>query len=241
MKTVLVTGASRGIGLAVSRRLASAGYQLALHYRGDESAARDLAAEMTRRGVPHALFRADLADPAAARALPDQVVERFGRLDALINNAGITDDTVFMTMPRERYAHVLQTNLVGTMRLTHAALPHLCRAEAPAIVIMSSLGGVAGKEGQVAYTTSKGGLIGLTQWLAARYGHTGLRVNAVAPGFIETDMTRQLKPAMTRHILDGTALHRAGHVDEVAEAVLYLLQPGYMQATTLRVDGGFNR
>jgi 3-oxoacyl-[acyl-carrier protein] reductase len=241
MRTVLVTGASRGIGLAVARRLAQAGHQLALHYRGDESAARDLAAEMSRGGVPHALLRADIADPAEAAALPGRVVERFGRLDALVNNAGITDDTVFMTMPRERYARVLQTNLFGTMRLTHAALPHLCKAEAPAIVMMSSLGGVVGKEGQVAYATSKGGLIGFTQWLAARYGHTGLRVNAVAPGFIETDMTRQLKPAMTRHILEGTALGRAGRAEEVAEAVFQLLQPGYVQATTLRVDGGFNR
>ncbi len=241
MRTVLVTGATRGIGLAVARRLAQAGHQLALHYRGDESAARDLAAEMSRRQVPHALFRADIADPAEAAALPGQVAARFGRLDALVNNAGITDDAVFLTMPQERYARVLRTNLLGTMRLTHAAMPHLAQAEAPAIVIMSSLGGVAGKEGQVAYAASKGGLIGLTQWLAARYGHTGLRVNAVAPGFIETDMTRQLKPAMTQHILDGTALGRAGRAEEVAETVFQLLQPGYVQATTLRVDGGFHR
>lgn len=241
MKTALVTGGTRGIGLAVAQRLAEAGWRLALAYRGDEAAAARVAGELTARGVPHALFQADLADPVQARSLPGRVAEQFGGLDALVANAGIVDDGVFLVMERERYERVLQTNLFSTMRLVGAALPLLRRGHEPAVVMLSSLGGVFGKEGQVAYATSKGGLIGFTQWLGHVCSASGIRVNAVAPGFIDTDMTRDLDARSTGHIVRGTALQRTGRAGEVAEAVEFLLQPGYIQSTTLRVDGGFNR
>jgi 3-oxoacyl-[acyl-carrier protein] reductase len=169
------------------------------------------------------------------------VVSHFGGLDGLVNNAGLTDDCAFLTMESERYRRVMDTNLFGTIGVTSAALPYLLKSSEPAIVILSSLGGVVGKEGQVAYATTKGALIGFTQWLGRCYGPRGLKVNAVAPGFIRTDMVSGLSPGMYRHIVEGTALQRMGEPEEVAAAVAFLLRPGYMQATTLRVDGGFNR
>ncbi|MFC5473497.1 SDR family NAD(P)-dependent oxidoreductase [Paraherbaspirillum soli] len=240
-KTVLITGGTRGIGRAVAHRLARDGYRLAIAYRGDAHAAQQTAAELDSIGAQHRLYQADLADPQQAAALPARIVADFGTLDGLVNNAGMTDDGAFLTMEGERYQRVLDTNLFGTMRLTSAALPYLLQADRPAIVIVSSLGGVVGKEGQVTYATTKGALIGLTQWLGRKYGPQGLRVNAVAPGFIRTDMMDSLEPSMYQHIIEGSALQRIGDAEEVADAVAFLLSPGYIQATTLRVDGGFQR
>jgi 3-oxoacyl-[acyl-carrier protein] reductase len=240
-KTVLVTGGARGIGLAVTRRLALAGHRVAVSYRADRQAAEAVRAELAAAGAGIGIFRADLADAADVRTLPDRVCEHFGGLDVLVNNAGTTDDAAFLTMERTRCHAVLAANLSGTMRLTGAALPHLLRSAEPAIVIVASLGGVVGKEGQVAYATSKGALIGFTQWLARRYGDAGIAVNAVAPGFVRTEMTAGLEPRMIDHIVGGSALRRLGRAEEVADAVLFLLTPGYIQGTTLRVDGGFNR
>lgn len=240
-KTVLVTGGARGIGMAVVQRLAREDVNLAISYRAGDDAAKALSASLDAQGVEHALFKADLANPQEAQNLPTRVAERFGAIHALVNNAGITDDSAFMTMDRERYMRVLNTNLSGTVRLTGAALHYLLQVSEPAVVIVSSLGGVAGKEGQVAYATSKGALIGFTQWLGREYSGAGLRVNAVAPGFIQTDMVTSLQPNMVDHIVNGSALRRVGTAQEVADVVAFLLTPGYVQSTTLRVDGGFNR
>jgi 3-oxoacyl-[acyl-carrier protein] reductase len=240
-KTVLITGGTRGIGLAVARRLARSAYNLAISYRDNQSAAAELREELRRQKIPHEIFQADIADPQDAGTLARRVFDRFGSLDALVNNAGITDDAPFLGMEAVRYRRVLATNLFGTMRLTGAALPYLLQGQAPAIVMVASLGGIAGKEGQVAYAASKGGLIGFTQWLGRRYADRGLRVNAVAPGFIQTDMTSNLDSSMFEHVIRGTALRRLGDAAAVAEAVNFLLAHGYIQSTTLRVDGGFNR
>ncbi|MEQ8964803.1 MAG: SDR family NAD(P)-dependent oxidoreductase [Azospirillaceae bacterium] len=240
-RTILVTGGTRGIGLAVARRLARDGHRVAISFRSGAEAAERARDTLEAEGAEAAHFRADLSDPVAARALPDAVADRFGGLDALIDNAGVTDDGAFLTLDRARYAAVLRTNLAGTMRVTAAALPHLLRADRAAVVIMSSLGGVVGKEGQAAYATSKGALIGYTQWLGREFAAAGLAVNAIAPAFVETDMMAVLADSMTAPIIDGSALSRAGRPEEVAEAVAWLLAPGYMQSTTLRLDGGFNR
>ncbi|MEX3628159.1 MAG: SDR family oxidoreductase [Burkholderia sp.] len=243
-RAVLVTGGTRGIGLAIVRHLAAAGWRVAASYRGDAQAAGRLERELAEAGAGAgviAVLRADLADPEAARPLVGEAVERLGGLDALVNNAGMVDDGAFVTLERERYLRVLRTNLLGAIRVTGAALPHLLRGTRPAVVNLASLGGVAGKEGQVAYAASKGGLIGFTQWLARRYAAAGLAANAVAPGFVETDMIAALTPAMTAHIVEGSAARRFGQADEVARAVAFLLEPGYLHGTTLRLDGGFNR
>jgi len=242
-RTVLVTGGTRGIGLAIVQRCLRDGWNVAFTWRADEPRARLLECELGANLAPGRVraYPLDLADDAAVQALPAQVAGDFGGLDALVNNAGLTDDGAFLTLARDRWQRVLGTNFRGTATLSLACLPLLQRAPAAALVIVASLAGIAGKEGQVAYATSKGALVGLTKWLGRQHGASGLRVNAVAPGFVRTDMVAGLEPAMYEHILQGTALHRMGEPAEVADAVAFLLEGGYLQATTLRVDGGFLR
>ncbi|WP_375411722.1 SDR family NAD(P)-dependent oxidoreductase [uncultured Bradyrhizobium sp.] len=240
-QTVLVTGASRGIGAAVILRLAADGCRLALSYRTDADAAQRIAASARDAGAEVALFQADIADPSQALTLPEQACAHFGSLDAVVANAGVTVDGPFVALTPAQVATVLRTNLSGTIRMVCAALPYLRRSRAAAIVLVSSLGGIAGKDGQVPYTASKGGVIGLCQWLGDRLGPEGIRVNAVAPGFIATDMTTQLDPEQMAPIIQASALRRVGSAEEVAHAVSFLLRPGYIQSTTLRIDGGFAR
>ena len=240
-KTALITGGTRGIGLAIAHRLADDGYALALSYRHLANHAEQAADSLRAQGATVRCYRSDAADPDAARALINRVAADFGQIDVLINNAGITDDAAFFTMEPERIAAVLQTNLIGAIHVTGAALPHLLAGSAPVIVNVASLGGINGKEGQVAYSASKGGLIGFTRWLGRRYSERGLRVNAVAPGFVDTDMVSVLHPDAYAPVLAGSALGRMGHTTEIAEAVGFLLRPGYIQSTTLRLDGGFLR
>ena len=227
--------------MAIARELGRANHRLAISYRSNDENAEHVSAEMTDSGVEHAVFKADLSDSEQACRLPKQVVERLGGIDALINNAGTTDDASFLTMEPHRYRKLLKTNLFSAINVTGAALPYLLKAQNPAVVMVTSLGGIVGKEGQVAYASSKGGLIGFTQWLGRRYRREGLSVNAVAPGFIQTELIEDLSPKMLDHMIEGTALHRVGSPEEVAKVVHFLLSPGYIQSTTLRVDGGFNR
>ena len=243
-KTVLVTGGTRGIGRAIVLRLSDEGWNVAFTYRNKPALAEEFACELRASARPGQQIRsyfADLSDDETGTRLPLQVESDFGRLDALVNNAGITDDGAFLAMAPARWQHVLETNFSGTARLCLAAIPVLLRQAAPCIVNVASLAGLSGKEGQVSYATSKGAIVGLTQWLGRRYGKEGLRVNAVAPGFIRTEMVDALEPEMFEHILDGTALKRMGEADEVASAVSFLLHAGYVQSTALRVDGGFKR
>ncbi|MEK6748751.1 MAG: SDR family oxidoreductase [Pseudomonadota bacterium] len=244
-KTVLVTGGTRGIGRAIVTKLVSDGWNVGFTYRSEASVA-DLFLQTLREGIMDSeqrvqAFAVDLASEESVRNLPAQVETHFGRLDALVNNAGLTDDGAFLTMDAARWQRVLNANFGGTARLTLAALPALLRQPDPSVVVVASLAGISGKEGQVSYATSKGALVGFTQWLGRRYGEQGLRVNAIAPGFIRTEMVNVLEPEMYDHILAATALKRMGEVAEVASAVVFLLSPGYLQGSTLRIDGGFKR
>ena len=243
-KTVLVTGGTRGIGRAIVHRLVTEGWHVAFTYREKSALADDLVAILQARSAPDQQIQAyctDLADGDAVEVLPGNVVRDFGQLDALVNNAGMTDDGAFLAMDASRWERLLHTNFVGSARLCLQAIPALLEQRESAIVMVASLASLTGKEGQVPYATTKGALIGLTQSLGFKYGSQGLRVNAVAPGFIRTEMIDVLEPRMYEHILMGTALHRMGEADEVAGAINFLLQPGYLQSTTLRLDGGFKR
>lgn len=241
MQTVLITGGTRGIGLSIANRLAAEGWRIAVSFRGDTKAAKRCEERWIDCGYSFRLFQCDISDSESARRLPSQVADSCGGLDALVNNAGMTDDSSFLSMDSTRYERVLNTNLIGTMRVTAAALPYLMKSRTRAVVVVSSLAGVVGKEGQVAYATSKGGLIGFTHLLSRKYAAQGLQVNAVAPGFIKTDMVNELTSSMYEHILQGTATHRMGEPDEVSAAVSFLLRPGYVRSTTLKIDGGFKR
>ena len=244
---VLITGATRGIGRAITRRFAREGCRLALVYRADEAAAREVRDLLAGEQVEAEMIRADLGDLRVCRTVVDRVVDRYGGLDVLINNAGGTCDGAFAAMPPERYAGVVRGNLSAPVALALHAAPHLVESartgRGGGVVMMASLAGVTGKEGQVPYATTKGGLIGATRLLARHFGHRGVRVNALAPGFIRTEMVDVLDPEMYEHILGASASPRMGDPVEVAEAAWYLASgaSSYCNGTVQRVDGGFLR
>ena len=244
---VLITGATRGIGRAITQRFAREGCRLALVYRADEAAARETRDLLADAHVEAEMIRADLGDPRACGTVVDRVVERYGGLDVLINNAGRTRDGAFAAMSPERYADLIRENLSAPVALALRAAPHLvgsARAgRGGTVVMMASMAGVAGKEGEVPYATTKGGLIGATRLLARSLGRLGVRTNALAPGFIRTAMVDVLDPHMYEHILDASASPRLGDPAEVAEAAWFLASgaSSYCNGTVQRVDGGFLR
>ena len=244
---VLITGATRGIGRAITQRFARAGCRLALVYRSDEAAAREVADTLADGGVEAEVIRANLADTAECDSVIDRAVARYGRLDVVVNNAGSTSDGAFVAMQPESYAGMVRGNLSAPVALTLRASPYLVSSarmgRGAAVVMMASMAGVAGKEGQVPYSATKGGLIGATRLLARHFGRCGVRVNALAPGFIRTAMVDALEPAMYRHVLDASASPRMGTPAEVAEAVWFLATgaSSYCNGVVQRVDGGFLR
>ena len=246
-RIVLITGATRGIGRAITQRFAREGCRLALVYRTDEAAAREVRERLADGHVEAEMIRVDLGDPRACRNVVDRVVERFGGLDVLINNAGGTRDGAFAAMSPDRYADLVRGNLSAPVALALHAAPHLvgsARAgRGGTVVMMASMAGVAGKEGQVPYATTKGGLIGATRLLARHFGRFGVRTNALAPGFIRTAMVDALDPHMYEHVLDASASPRMGDPAEVAEAVWFLASgaSSYCNGTVQRIDGGFLR
>lgn len=244
---VLITGATRGIGRAITRRFAREGCRLALVYRADEAAARETRDLLADAHIEAEMIRVDLGEPRACGTVVDRVVERYGGLDVLINNAGGTRDGAFAAMSPERYTDLIRGNLSAPVALALHAAPHLvgsARAgRGGTVVMMASMAGVAGKEGQVPYATTKGGLIGATRLLARNFGRFGVRTNALAPGFIRTAMVDALDPHMYEHVLDASASPRMGDPAEVAEAVWFLASgaSSYCNGTVQRVDGGFLR
>ena len=242
-KTVVVTGATRGIGKAIADRLAHGGWRVIGTYRREprEAGRPSLRADEIATASSAAFVQMDLGSDASIAVAARAIAALAGRLDAIVNNAGTTDDGAFLAMEDGRVAALLQANLLGTIRLTQALLPILRGRSDASIVNVASLAGIAGKEGQVSYAASKGGLIGFTKLLARRTSRTGVRANAVAPGFIATEMTRMLDDDMVRHIVHGTSLRRIGEPADVADAVTFLLAARYVNGTTIKVDGGFKR
>ena len=246
-RIVLITGATRGIGRAITQRFAREGCRLALVYRVDGAAAAEVREQLSEAGIEVEMIRADLGDLRVCRTIVDRVVARFGGLDVLINNAGGTYDGAFAAMPPQRYVDLVRGNLSAPVALALHAAPHLvvsARAgHGGAVVMMASMAGVTGKEGQIPYSTTKGGLIGATRLLARSFGRCGVRTNALAPGFIRTGMVDALEPDMYRHVLDASALPRMGDPAEVADAAWFLASgaSSYCNGTVQRVDGGFLR
>ena len=244
---VLITGATRGIGRAITQRFARAGCRLALVYRADESAAREVRAALADARVEAEMIRADLGDLRECRTVIARVVARYGGLDVLVNNAGGTHDGAFAAMPPASYAGLVRGNLSAPVALVLHAAPWLVSSaragRGGAVVMMASMAGVAGKEGQVPYAATKGGLIGAARLVARHFGPRGVRANALAPGFIRTGMVEALDPAMYEHVLGASASSRMGDPAEVAEAVWFLASgaSSYCNGTVQRVDGGFLR
>ena len=240
VRTALVTGGSRGIGRAICLELAKAGCNVAVNYAGSAAAAEETAAQCRALGVRAQVFQADVSSAAACAALVEQVLAAFGRIDVLVNNAGVTRDNLLLRMSEKDYDRVLDTNLKGAVFCCKAVARPMMRQRYGRIVNLSSVVGLRGNAGQVNYSASKAGLLGLTKSLAKELASRGVTANAVAPGFIETDMTNALPEAARSAMAAGIPAGRPGLPEEVARAVAFFAQEdaGYITGQVLCVDGG---
>ena len=239
-KVALVTGASRGIGAAIALRLASHGAAVAVNYAGSAAAAQVVVDQIVSAGGRAIALQADVSDSGAASGLVEVAIAELGGLDIVVNNAGITRDGLLMRMSDADWSAVIDTNLSGVFNVTRAATRHLMKQRSGSIVNITSVVGLLGNAGQVNYAAAKAGVIGLTKSVARELASRGVRVNAVAPGFIETDMTASLTDNVRTATLSQIALGRFGAADDVANAVAFLASDDarYITGTTLAVDGG---
>lgn len=241
-KVAIVTGGSRGIGRAICLELANRGADIAFTGRSLNDNTRSLEEELKALGVRAQAFAFDAADHAAAKDFVSEVAKTFGRIDILVNNAGITQDTLLIRMTEAQWDDVLTTNLKSAFNLTQAAASIMMKARSGAIVNISSVVGVNGNAGQANYAASKAGLIGFTKSAAKELGARHITVNAVAPGFIQTDMTAVLNEKIVEEWTAKIPLRRGGTPDDVAKAVAFLVSPdaAYITGQTLHVCGGMS-
>lgn len=239
-RVALVTGSSRGLGRASALRLARDGFTVAVHYVRGEAAAQAVVAEIHAAGGCAEAFGADVAAAEACADLVKRVVEQLGSLDVLINNAGVTRDTLALRMKAADWNLVLDTNLSSAFHLSKGALRGMLRSGWGRIVNVSSVVALMGNVGQANYVAAKAGLLGLTKALAREYASKGVTVNAVAPGFIESDMTDTIPEELKRTYLQQIPVGRFGQPAEVAAAIAYLVsdEAGYVNGQTLTIDGG---
>ncbi len=241
VRGVLVTGSSRGIGRAILLEFARAGHRVAVHYGKNREAAEAVAEEARELGAAKvAVLGADLADLAAAKALFAEAEAALGGVDVLVNNAGITRDNLLVRLKDEDWLDVLQTNLNAAFVLTREAIKKMMRRKWGRVVNIASVSGLLGPAGQANYAAAKAGLIGLTKTAAKEYAARGITVNAVAPGFIETDMTAALPEAVQKAYLEQIPAGRFGKPEEVAKLVAFLASDdaAYINGQTICIDGG---
>jgi 3-oxoacyl-[acyl-carrier protein] reductase len=239
-KSAVVTGGSRGIGRAIALRLATQGADVAFSYKGNEAAAKENAAaieSLGRRALP---VQADVSQPEAADALVKAAIDAFGKVDILVNNAGITRDDLIMRMSVEAFREVLETNLFGAFYATKAVTRPMLKAKGGRIINITSVSGQAGQTGQANYSAAKAGLIGLTKATARELASRGITCNAVAPGFVLTELTKDLPEALMAEITARTPLGRFGTTEEIANAVAFLAsdEAAFITGQVLAVDGG---
>jgi len=235
---VLITGASKGIGAATALTFAQAGYDVVINYSSSEASANQVALLCQEAGAQTLVIKANVADAQDCMRMIDETLNTFSRIDVLVNNAGIVKDNLLLRMSESDFDDVLSINLKGTFNCSKLVAKVMMKQRSGAIVNVSSVIGIVGNAGQANYAASKAGMIGFTKSLALELGSRGIRVNAVAPGFIETDMTHELtqeiKDAMTSRI----PLKSLGKAKDVADGILFLAQAPYISAHTLVIDGG---
>ena len=241
MKTVLITGGSRGIGKAVAIKFAEKGNQIIINYVSEKTDTEKLKNELLEAGAKDVLLiKADVSNSEDVKNMVKESIEKFEKIDILVNNAGITKDNLLMRMSEEEFDKVIQINLKGTYLVTKEVTRYMMKKKKGSIVNLASVVGVAGNAGQCNYAASKAGIIGFTKSVAKELASRNIRANAVAPGFIETDMTNVLKDEIKENINSQIPLKRMGTAREVAELVYFLGEDSssYITAQTINVDGG---
>lgn len=240
-KTILVTGGSRGIGKEVALKYAENGYNVAINYVSDKTDVEAIKNELLEKGAHDVLLaKADVTNAEQIEELVKQAIEKFGTIDVLVNNAGITKDNLLMRMSEEEFDKVIEVNLKGTYIVTKAVTKYMMKKRKGSIINLSSVVGVAGNAGQCNYSASKAGIIGFTKSVAKELASRNIRANAVAPGFIETDMTSVLSDSVKENIYSQIPLKRMGTAKEVANLVYFLGEDtsSYITGQVINVDGG---
>ena len=239
-KVALVTGASRGIGKAIALMLAENGADIAVNFAGSTAAAEAVAAEIEKMGRKAILVQGDVSKADVCAEIVDKVVSELGHIDILVNNAGITRDTLLLRMKEEDWDAVLNTNLKGVFNCTKAAVKYMAKQRSGSIVNISSVVALMGNAGQANYAAAKAGILGFTRSIAKEMAARGIRVNAVTPGFIKTDMTSVLSEKVVAAMEASIPLARLGEPEDIAKAVLFLVSDNaaYITGQTLHVDGG---
>lgn len=240
MPTALITGATRGIGKAIAIKLSKEGYDIAINYRKENEELNNLKKEIEENNVKCEFVKGDVSNYEDAERLVKETVQKLGSIDVLVNNAGITKDMLLMRMKKEDFEQVIDTNLVGTFNVTKNVINYMMKARKGNIVNMSSVVGISGNSGQTNYSASKAGIIGFTKSLAKEVASRNIRVNAVAPGFIKTDMTDSLKDDIKDEISKNIPLKRMGTAEDVANVVGFLVSEdsSYITGQVIQVDGG---
>ena len=239
-KVAFITGATRGIGKSIAIVLAENGYDIAINYRTDNEDLENTKKEIEAKCVSCLAVKGDVSSFEDCERITKEIIEQYGKIDVLVNNAGITKDTLLMRMKREDFQDVIDVNLVGTFNVTKNVISHMIRARSGKIINISSVVGIAGNAGQTNYSASKAGIIGFTKSLAKEVGSRGILVNAVAPGFIETGMTDVLKEEIKEEIAKTIPLKRMGTSKDVANLVKFLASDdsSYITGQVINVDGG---
>ena len=239
-KVALITGATRGIGKQIAITLSQQGYHIALNYRKENEELESAKKQIEENQVECFAIKGDVSNFEDCEEFVKQVMEKFGRIDVLVNNAGITKDMLLMRMKKEDFEQVIDVNLVGTFNVTKNVVPYMLKARSGRIINISSVVGISGNAGQTNYAASKAGIIGFTKSLAKEVASRDILVNAVAPGFIETSMTEVLKDEVKEEIAKNIPLKRMGNAQDIANVVKFLTSEdsSYITGQVIHVDGG---
>ena len=241
MKTAIITGASKGIGAVIAKRLNELNYNLVLNYRSSTSSMEELINDLTNKETKNIIVKCDISNYEDAKKLVDEAYSNFGSVDVLINNAGITKDNILPLMTEEEFDQVIDTNLKGTFNCCKHIARRMIKQKQGRIINISSVVGLAGNAGQVNYSASKAGVIGMTKSMARELGKKNILVNAVAPGFIKTEMTDKIPENLKAEMMRNIPLQRLGQPSDIADCVEFLIsdKASYITGQVISVNGGY--